>query len=175
MVLTEVLRLAQGDGDVRILFSDEKKIIKFTISDVNVYSRVIEGEFPPFERVIPTDFRTRVVLNREEFLRGIKMAAVFARDYSNVVVFEIKKEGFYLKPRAKDEKETIIYQEGEIEGEPQKIAFNYKFVLDFLVNIKGDRVILEITQPNAPAVFKINGETDFLHVIMPIRTEGESF
>jgi len=172
-VLSEVLRLTQGDKELKILFSHEKKIVKLTVDDIDIYSRIIEGDFPPFEKVIPTDYKTRIILNREEFLRSIKMVAVFARDYSNVVVFDIKKDGFYLRPKTKEEKDTVIYQEGEFEGESQKIAFNYKFVLDFLSNIKGEKVVIEIIQPNAPAVFKSLEQKDFLHVIMPIRMEEE--
>jgi DNA polymerase-3 subunit beta len=172
-VLLELLRLVGEDREIKILFSDEKKIIKLTVDDIDIYTRPIEGEFPPFEKVIPSEYKTRIVLNREEFLRSIKMTAVFARDYSNIIVFEVKKDGIYLRPRIKEEKETVIFQEGDFEGEPQKIAFNYKFVLDFLINTKGDEVILEITQPNAPAVFKIQDQKDFLHVIMPIRMEEE--
>jgi len=173
-VLTEVLRIVGDNKEIKILFSDEKKIIKLMVGDVDIYSRVIEGEFPPFEKVIPTDYKTRVVLDGEEFLRNIKMASVFARDYSNIVVFDIKKDGFYIRPKTKDEKGTVIYQEVEFEGEEQKIAFNYKFVLDFLTNIKSKQVVFEMGQPNAPGVFKSPDRKDFLHVIMPIRTEEET-
>jgi len=173
-VLTEVLRLIKDNEEIKILFSDEKKIIKLTIGDIDLYSRIIEGEFPPFEKVIPTDYKTRIVLDWEEFLRNIKMASVFARDYSNIVVFDIKKDGFYIRPKTKEEKGTVIYQEVEFEGEEQKIAFNYKFVLDFLINIKSKQVVFEMSQSNAPGVFKNPDRKDFLHVIMPIRTEEES-
>lgn len=173
-VLSEILRLVGDEEEIKILFSDEKKIIKLTVDDINIYSRVIEGDFPPFEKVVPTDYKTRAVLDREEFLRNIKMASVFARDYSNIVVFDIKKDGFYISPRTKDEKGTVVFQEGEVEGEEQKIAFNYKFVLDFLTNIKSKQVIFEMNQPNAPSVFKSPDEKSFIHIIMPIRTEEES-
>lgn len=173
-VLTEVLRLIGDNKEIKILFSDEKKIIKLTVGDIDISSRAIEGDFPPFEKVIPTDYKTRIVLDREEFLRNIKMVSIFARDYSNIVVFDIKKDGLYLSPKTKNEKGTIIYQEGEFEGEEQQIAFNYKFVLDFLTNAKSKQVVFEMSQPNAPGVFKSQDQKDFLHVIMPIRTEEES-
>lgn len=173
-VLTEALRLVGENEEIKILFSDEKKIIKLTIGDADIYSRTIEGDFPPFEKVVPTDYKTRAVLNKEEFLRNIKMASVFARDHSNIVVFDIKKDGFYISPKTKDEKETVIYQEGEVEGDQQKIAFNYKFVLDFLTNIKGEMVVFEMGQPNDPGVFKGKDQKDFFHIIMPIRTEEDS-
>jgi DNA polymerase-3 subunit beta len=173
-VLAEVLRLVGEGEEIKILFSDEKKIIKLIIGDIDIYSRAIEGDFPPFEKVIPTDYKTRVVLDREEFLRNIKLASIFARDYSNIVVFDIKKDGFYISPKTKDEKGTVIYQEAGVEGEEQKIAFNYKFILDFLNNIKSKGVVFEMNQPNSPGVFKSQDQKDFLHVIMPIRTEEES-
>jgi DNA polymerase-3 subunit beta len=170
-VLAEILKIAGEKKEIKTLFSNEKKIIKFTIDDIEIYSRTIEGGFPPFEKVVPTDNKTKIVLDSEEFLRNIRMASVFARDYSNIVVLEIKKDGLYIRPKTKDEKETVMYQEGEVEGIEQKAAFNYKFILDFLANTKSKQVVFEMAHPNAPGVFKSKDQKEFLHIIMPIRTE----
>lgn len=174
-LLAEVNKLTkkQDKEKIKLVFSQQSKIVKISLEDNQTFilSRVIEGEFPPFEKVIPTGYKTRVILEREELLRNIRLVSVFARDQSNIVFFEIKKDGLYLKPKAKEKEGSVVYQEGEIEGEEQTIAFNYKFILEFLLNVDGKEVIVEINQPNAPAVFKTDQHKDFLHIIMPIRTE----
>lgn len=178
LLLEEIIRLIKGeDKKIEVIFSSESKIIRvgFEEGKTFIFSRAIEGEFPPFERVIPTDWKTRMTINREEFLRNIKLISVFARDYSNIVFFEIKKDGLYLKPKTKEQLGTVVFQEGKVEGEEQRIAFNYKFILDFLVNVGGKEIIFEMNQPNTPGVFKTDLYQNFLHIIMPIRIEEETF
>jgi DNA polymerase-3 subunit beta len=162
--------------EIELIFSDENKIIQIGLGDNQTFilSRVIEGEFPPFEKVVPTGYKTRLSLDKEELLRNIKLVSVFARDLSNIVFFEIKEDGLYLKPKIKEKEGTVVYQEGRMEGEEQTIAFNYKFILDFLVNVEGKEVFFEMGQPNTPAVFKSDQHKNLLHIIMPIRTEEET-
>lgn len=171
-VLAEVIKLAGVDTEITVVFSEVDKTVKFEIKDMSIYSRIIEGDFPPFEKVIPGEYKTKITLNREEFLRNMKLAAVFARELSNTIVFDIKKDGLYINPKTSiDTDESTIYQEGQIEGEAQKIAFNHKFVIDFLNNIKDKEVVFEMTTSGAPGVFKGASNKNFIHIIMPIRMD----
>lgn len=173
-LLHEILRLKTKSDVMTITTADKEKIIAFSVGEDTIYSRLIEGEFPPFEKVIPETCTTKLVINREELLKNIKLAAVFAREFSNIVIFDVKKDGLYLKPRTKEDSGSVVYQEAEVEGEEKRIAFNYKFVLDFLTAVKTEKIVFEMTQSNAPSVFKMAGKENFLHIIMPVRTEDES-
>ncbi len=173
-VLGEVIRLLGKNEEVEMVVSNEEKMIKFTIGDINIYTRAVEGDFPPFQRVIPETFKTKLILDKEEFLRNIKLASVFARELSNVIIFQIKKDGLYIRPKTKKNEDTEIYQGVEFEGEEQTISFNYKFILDFLNNVNTKKIIFEMTEKNAPGVFKISDNKNFLHVIMPVRTDDEA-
>lgn len=175
-LLKEISRISkETEDEIEMFFSSENKIIRIDLknNNISIVSQIIDGEFPPFEKVIPKEWQTRVILDKDEFLRNIKLISIFARDYSNIVFFEINKEGFYLKPKTKEEGGANVFQEAKVEGESQKIAFNYKFILDFLNNVEGEKVIFEMTHPNAPGVFKTDLYQNFLHIIMPIRTEEE--
>ncbi len=172
-VLSELSRISESNIDVLVEVSEAEKMMVFTLTDMKIYSRMIEGDFPPFQKVIPTDYKTRIIVERDEFLRNIKLASVFARDMSNIIVFQIKKDGIYIKPKAKMGGDTVIFQPVEFEGEEQNIAFNYKFVLDFLNTASSKKIVFEMTDKNAPGVFKIDEITQFLHIIMPVRTDDE--
>lgn len=175
-LLNEIVRLFKK-GEVNLYFSEENKTVKFEIAkdEIIIISRAIEGEFPPFEKVIPKETKTKITLDKDEFLRNIKQVSIFARNQSNIVFFEIKKDGVYLRPKNKEEKGTVVYQEGRTEGEEQKVAFNYKFIIDLLLNLKTKEVIFEMNQPYSPCVFRSPKTEGFLHVVMPIRTEEENF
>lgn len=170
--LEEVLKHAEEKGEISLTFSTKEKMVLFEVGDKSFYSRLIEGEFPPFEKVLPAESKTRAVLDKEEFLQNVKLASVFARDFSNIIICELKKDGLYIKPKIEGNDENNTYQEIDLEGEEQKIAFNFKFVLDLLNHTSAKKVTLEILRPDAPAVFKLGDNKEFLHIIMPVRIQS---
>jgi DNA polymerase-3 subunit beta len=172
-VLNESIGLVEGEENIKVTYSNKDKKTMIEVGEYKIYSQLIEGDFPPFEKVIPDGYKTRIVVDREEFLRNVKLNAIFARDFSNIIILEIKKDGFYIKPKIKEEGSMITSQEVEFEGEEQKIAFNYKFVIDILNILKTKKVIFEMSSKNAPGVFKMENNDKYTHIIMPVRTDDE--
>ncbi|MFH1827186.1 MAG: DNA polymerase III subunit beta [bacterium] len=171
--LEEVLKEAKEEKEIELYYSKHERVVLFKVGNSNFYSRLIEGEFPDFEKVIPTEYKTRATFEREDFLQKVRRVAVFAREYSNIIICEIKKGGIHISP--KTEEKTLgseAFQEAEIEGEDQKVAFNFRFIFDLLNNIKGKRINMEVLRSDAPVVFKEDGKKDFVHIIMPIRISG---
>jgi DNA polymerase III subunit beta len=169
--LSEIVRQVAEDKEIIFGFSPEEKTVVFRIGENDFYSRLIEGEFPPFEKVIPTETVTQVVLDKDELLRSVKLVSVFARDYSNIVVCEFNKNELRLRPKTEAGEENSTALEIELKGEPQKVAFNYKFLLDFLNNTDDKKIRVEILRSDAPVVFKKEENLDFLHIIMPVRIQ----
>lgn len=169
--LNEVIRFMRDEKEVVFGYSSEEKAIMFQVSDNKFYSRLIEGDFPPFNTVVPTEKKTTVVLDREEFLRNIKLVSVFARDSSNIIVVDCKKDGLYLRPKTEIDGENEAFQEYEFTGDEQKIAFNFKFLIELLNTIPSKQVTMEILRPDAPIVFRTNDKKNFIHIIMPIRIQ----
>ncbi len=168
--LRVVLREMRRIENIGFSYDEKEKLIYFSIGQDEYFSRLIEGDFPPYEKVIPSNFSTEVVLDHERFLRNIKLASIFAKDYSNVILFEVRKDGIYILPRMDEAAaEAQTFQEGEVKGEEVKVAFNFKFVVELLNNVKGERVKVKIVRSDAPVVFEIEGRENFLHIIMPIR------
>ncbi len=169
--LSEIFRHVKNEKEISFFYIEPEKLVLFRLGQNEFYSRLIEGEAPPFEKVIPTEKKTKIILTRNDFLRNIKIISVFARELSNIIILEASKEGVILKPKTDKAEEAIATIEAKIEGEPQKIAFNYKFLLDFLNHTEGESIEIEILRPDAPVVFKTEGEKDFLHIIMPVRIQ----
>ncbi len=170
--LSEVLHYIEASKEVRFFYSEEEKMVVFKSEETEFYSRLIQGEFPPYEKVIPTETTTTVTIDREELIRNIKLVAIFARDYSNVVVFDIKKTGLSLRPKIDAQEENQAFQEYlEFKGAEQKIAFNFKFLLDLLGRVTDKKIKIEILRPDAPAVFRIESDKNYLHIIMPVRVQ----
>ena len=169
--LQEVVRHMKDSKDIKFNYSSEEKMVVFEFGSSAFYSRLIEGNNPPFERVIPPEITTTVTVDKAEMQRNIKLISVFARDFSNVIVCEFKKDGMQIRPKKEGNSENTAFQDIEFKGEDITIAFNFKFLLDLLNHIEGKNVIIEMLRPDAPAIFKTDSHTSFMHIIMPIRLQ----
>lgn len=173
-VLVELLRVAEFED---VIFSHKKtdNQVVFDLKDIILSSRMIEGEFPDFERIIPKETKIRVNLDRGELLRSVKLAGVFARDSANVVKLTVSKDFLEVSAESNRSGSQKNRLDAKIKSElsdPFTIAFNYRFVEDFLNAIKGDNISLEFSDPNAPALFLDEKDPNFLHIIMPVRLQS---
>lgn len=172
--LQEVAKIAveKKAESITINLASSTSQLIFSLPDVEVYSRLIEGEFPNYERIIPQGGTTRIKVDRETLLRAVRAAAIFARESANIVKLQTAKNTLVLSantPQLGEEKTEV---EAEVEGEGGEIAFNFRFLLDYLNNIESSEVILEMTTPLSPALFRLKDDEALTHVIMPVRVQG---
>jgi len=169
--LREIQKQAKNLKEVGFIYSKEEQIVRFKMENCELYSRLIDGEFPPYERVVPEEKKTTVVLNREELLRNTKIISIFARDYSNVIVYDFSKKGLLLSPKKEANAENTATQDIQLEGEDVRVAFNFRYVLDFLNNISSEEIVIELLRSDTPTLFKPKGNSEFFHIIMPVRIQ----
>ncbi len=170
--LFELVRLFNIDNNIKVIFDENNHNASFKTVDTSLTTRLIEGEFPPFEKVIPESQKINIVFSREEALRALKLTSVVLSKESNVVILDPQKDGLYIRPKLTNNQETTSFVTTEkMEGESFKIAFNYRFLAEFLSISKEKLIVFESAGPTSPCVFKIEGDDSFLHIIMPLRTE----
>jgi DNA polymerase-3 subunit beta len=169
--LINAQRFIAGESEIEFSYLKDEKLLSFFIGDNDIYVRMIEGEYPPFGKVIPVEKKTTVTIDSDEFLRSVKLVSVFSKEFSNIVIMEVEKESVKFIPKVGQGEEDVVYQEAKVEGEPQKIAFNYKYLIDFLNQASKKKIIIELLRSDAPAVFKIDGVNNFFHIIMPVRIQ----
>lgn len=171
-VLSELLRLV-SDEVVEFSYSKKDNQIVFSLDNTVLSSRVIEGQFPDFKKIIPKDTSKKVNLDKEEFLRAIKLASVFARDSANVVKLNLDKESLKIVAESSSAGSQETKVDAKIEGIKDEftIAFNYRFLEDFVNSVESDDLTIEMSEPNSPALFLDTKDTSFLHIIMPVRLQ----
>jgi len=169
--LQEVLRNINKEKEVGFSYSQEEKTICFYVREHSFYSRLIEGEFPPYERVLPAEIKTTAILEKDDLMRNIKLISVFARDFSNVVVCDFRKNELAMRPKKEGNEENTTVQEAQIKGEEMRVAFNFRYLLDFLNHTDSKSITIEMLRPDAPVVFRNEKNNDFLHIIMPVRIQ----
>lgn len=168
--LQEVVRIKE-EGKVKILLMEKGNQVIFGLEDTEVVTRLIEGEFPPFEKIIPREKKTSLVVDREEMMKAVKIAAIFARETANIVKFKISNDKLQISANAPQVGRNESLVEAKIEGGENKIAFNFRYLLDFLNAVAVEEIVLEMTGPLNPGVFKPKGDSSYLHIIMPVRVQ----
>ena len=171
--LNELARiLADVDDPVEILLASGKNQIQFHLDGVDLVSRLIDGQFPNYQQVVPTSHTTRAVLDREELLRAVRPAALIAHESANIVKLQVSSNGEPgITVSANAEVGDHVGQvEASVDGDGTTIAFNARYLADVLTNVSADQFGLELNGPLSPGVFKPVGDERYVHVVMPVRT-----
>ena len=169
--LAEVVKLAKSSKTVKLGPSPDEHQLVFVLEYLVPVSRLVQGDFPPFQKIIPEETATKVYLDRTELTQAIKIVSVFARESANVVKFSLKTNSIELSANAPQLGQNKVDVDARIEGAPLDIAFNFKFISDFLNICTGDEVLIELNEPLSSAIFRDQADPEFTHIIMPVRIQ----
>jgi len=165
----------EKQGELKMYFSPNQVMFEYpmeetTHAEIQIISRLIEGEYPNYQEIIPKKYTTKLVLNRDEFLNQIKTASLFSGKINEVKIKADPKEN---KIKAFSQSSDIGEHEssvsGKIEGEPVEISFNHRFLLDGLLSIKTPEIVFELNKETGPGVLKAVGDDTYIYVVMPIK------
>lgn len=168
----KVLGGFQGEDKINVGISKKEGQVVFSGDSVVLTGKLIEGEFPDFEKVLPKKWIHKALVGKEDLLRAVKIGAVFARESAGVIRLKIEKEKLvvFAENQQYGKEETTL--DAKTEGEGVEVAFNYKYILEFLGSIKGEEVSFETEGPTSPGVFQDTKDLSYKHLIMPVRIQG---
>jgi DNA polymerase-3 subunit beta len=166
------------ESRVTMTISDSLNQMVFKIGNVEFTSRLIEGVYPGWEKLIPASFTNKVKLNKGEFVRVIKIASIFARDSGSIVKLKFEGNG---KAGAKLAVSSTTAQMGSseseiavaLDGAGGEIAFNYRYLIEALSAITDDEVLFEMNESLNPG--KLTGASrnnKAFQIIMPVRLQN---
>lgn len=171
--LNELARvLADIDDPVDVVLAGARNQVLFHLDGIDLVSRLIDGQFPNYQQVMPQTHATRAVIDREELLRAVRPAALIAHESANIVKLQIGGDGETgVTVSANAEVGDHVGQvEAEVEGDGTTIAFNARYLADVLTNVTAEQFAIELNGPLSPGVFKPIGDDQYVHVVMPVRT-----
>lgn len=170
--VSEVCRIANQEKVERVTFfiSHELKQLSFMINQTEMFVRLLDGEFPPYEKIMPVEFELQATWDGEEFTSQIKRAFIFARETSNIVRAQIEGEALKISARSATQGEY----EGTmpiklLKGNPNSIAFNAKYLLDFLSQVKPATIWFGMNDSLKPALIRPEGMATYSYIVMPFR------
>jgi len=168
--LLELLKIMPGQGSVRVHISGSQ--ILFRLPQASLVAALIEGQFPDYQRVIPTDFNRRWVIPTEQLAAALRRAQVVARQDMQRVVLRSRGEKVAISARAGAIGQAYDEVDAVREGDDLEIAFNCGYLLDVLNVLETDGVAFEMSGVLSPAVLRPDGKDDYLCVVMPME-KGE--
>ncbi len=163
--VTELGRLLGEDGEVKVSVGSGQ--IAFDLNNTLLVSKLIEGNYPNYKQVIPTETKERVTLERETFLNSLRRVSLLASDKSNSIKLNFSKNNIDITantPEVGEAKESLPVA---YKGRDFSIAFNPEFLMAPLRALGEDEVFLDLIDEMSPGVLKI--QTPFLYVLMPMR------
>jgi DNA polymerase-3 subunit beta len=152
-------------------FSIETEMEETPHPEIIFISRLIEGEFPDYQTIIPKKFNLETIFVKEDFLKQIKAASVFSPKNNEVKLkFNPQNAEVEIASENPEFGSYSSFLKGKIEGKPFTISFNYRFLLEGVEQIDSKEFSLQITNEEGPALIKSTEKEDFLYILMPIKT-----
>lgn len=163
--VSEVQRLLKDKGTVAISYTENQ--ISFDMDGLLLVSKLVDGTYPNYRQVIPSEAKERISLEREAFHQAVRRAALVASDKNHAVKLHFSKNNLAITAQSPDLGESRESLAINYKGPEMTIGFNPEFLSDPLRNLDNDEIFFELTDELSPGVIKINAP--FLYVIMPLR------
>ena len=166
--VNELQRLLSSEGDVSMRLNDSQ--VSFEINGSLLVSKLIEGNYPNYRQVIPSNTTERVEVSREGFLETVRRVSILATDKSNSVKLAFGANTVDVMANTQDVGEATEQIDVKYSGKEFAIAFNPEFLMAPLKNLSTENVYIDMIDEMSPGVVRIDGS--FLYVIMPMRVTG---
>jgi len=167
--VVELIRIAgELEGDLAFNTSDNQ--ISFSNDDFEIVSRVIDGNYPDYKKVIPEKFVSKVLVRKDELDKTIRLAGLFSTNISDIKInCSEGKMAILAKNADKGEIETLI--DASLKNQPFEVSLNFHYLLDGLKILDTEKVVMEFTGQGSPLVIRPNDDKkDVVYLIMPLRS-----
>lgn len=166
--IQEILKIIGGEGDLQIFFNTNQ--ILFKTENQEIISRLVSGNFPDYQGIIPKESKTEIIINRSELVNAVKLTSVFASRASDIVLKSGENSKFfeiYAGDSQLGENRSLL--PAKIKGDNFSVIFNWRYFLDGLRIMESEEVVLSLTTPDRPMMIKNPNAADLFYLVMPIR------
>ena len=164
----ELLRLL-GDSDEPVLVQVINHQIRISFGEVEFVTKLVEGKFPDYQRVIPTGYSKAIAINREQFAGALSRASILTNEKFKGVRLSLAPSLLKIQSSNAEQEEATEELDVDYNDAPLEIGFNVSYLLDVLANLKVDVIKAEFGDSNSSALISLPGDETFKYVIMPMR------
>jgi DNA polymerase-3 subunit beta len=164
----ELIKLL-GDTDDPVALSIGSNQVRFSFGGIEIVSKIVEGKFPDYLKVIPTTHRNKVVLDRATLAQSLNRAAILSNEKIRGVRLVFTKNALSIICTNNEQEEAEEGLTIDYDGDPLDIGFNISYLLDVLNHVDAETVTVTMGDSNSSALVQMPGNDDFKYVVMPMR------
>lgn len=169
-ILNELSRIMISDIPMDITIYYQKNQVSFAFDNIYINSRLIEGNFPDYSKVIPPNFATTINIKTDEFMDAVERVSLLARDTDyNIIKLAFKNDCVIITSNNPDIGKACETVSAVVKGNEIEIAFNAKYVIDILKNITSEQLIFSLNTPLNPASIRPTDDETYNYIITPVR------
>ena len=165
--LIDINSLMQNDGDIKVGFNEKNAV--FTMGDTKISTRLLEGDFIEYTRLLPKEHNSRVKLKTKSLQNSIERAALLSQsEKNNLIKLSIRDDIMVITSNTE---RGNVYEEVkiELEGDYLDIAFNSRYLVEGLKNIESEEIYIEFTTNINPCIIKPVDDTEYIYLLLPVR------
>jgi len=166
--IPEILRVLGEVDDVTKVFFNKNQI-SFSLNNIYLTSRIIDGVFPDYRQIIPKEFKTEITVLKQDLLNALKLSNIFSDKFNQLnLSIDIKNKLCELSSSNFDVGENKTNLDAALKGEDMTLGFNYKYFLDCFTSITTDSLSIKCVDVGRPMVISPVSDTSFTYLIMPM-------
>jgi DNA polymerase-3 subunit beta len=168
--ISELLRLL-GNGEEEVVIELGSNAVQVTLPEVRLTSKLIDGKFPDYRRVVPKEESTdkSIVVDRELLRQSLARAAILSNDKYRAVRLCLEPNALRVVAKNPEQEEAEDEVEVAYDGEPLEIGFNVSYLIDALTALPGDEAVIHLGDSSSSALITPKEEGDCQYVVMPMR------
>jgi len=164
----ELIKLL-GDTDESVALAIGSNQVRFSFGGIEIVSKIVEGKFPDYQKVIPTTHKNRVALDRGTLAQSLNRAAILSNEKIRGVRLVFTKDALSIICTNNEQEEAEEGLAIDYDGDPLDIGFNISYLLDVLNHVDVPTVAVTMGDSNSSALVQMPGRDDFKYVVMPMR------
>lgn len=166
--VTELIKLLDdSDDEVLIEFSGNQ--VNFAFSNIHLISKIIDGKFPDYNRVIPTGHRNKLTVNRVLVLQAMQRASILSNEKYRGIRMVLGANNLRLVSNNSEQEEAEEELEVDYSGEPLDVGFNVTYLIDVLNNVQNEKIEFSLADANSSCLVTVPEEANYKYVVMPMR------
>ncbi|MCK7521087.1 MAG: DNA polymerase III subunit beta [Ignavibacteriales bacterium] len=169
--LNEFSRILTGIEDEEVNITIKNGQISFKLTDRILTSRLLEGQYPKYQQLIPSEYTTLALADRNLLISTLELTSTMVNDRTNIIKMTFTENKLDLMADTPDLGDSSDQIEIEYSGEELKIAFNYKYILEAIKVMDSEKVKIELNGSLSPTLFKPDSEEDYLCLVMPVQVK----
>lgn len=165
----EISRLLTGlEGDIELSITTTQ--LAFNLENTYIVTRLIDGNYPDYQQIIPDSTNTTIIIDRQELLSALKTSSVFSKGSGSItVLYDAEQNLLKLNSASHDLGESKVDLLCKVSGQTGTLIINYRYLLDYLNNLSSDTLVMKIIDENGPITFVPENDNKYLYLVMPIK------